>query len=87
MAHFEYPYLIVLHPLCNKDILLKEMKICYGQLSDQIFCQKKLISFDSVIVLILKAPNKNCSRRHFNFSLLSFEGNEIRLDFSCEFSA
>ena len=23
--------------------------------------------------LILKAPNKNCSRRHFNFLLLAFE--------------
>ena len=33
----------------------------------------------------LIAPNKNCSRRHFNFLLLSFE--EIRLDFSCESSA
>ena len=25
--------------------------------------------------LTLKAPNKNCSRRHFNFLLLSFEEN------------
>ena len=30
--------------------------------------------------LTLKAPIKNCSRRHFNFLLLSFEEN--RLDFS-----
>ena len=37
------------------------------------------------ICLTLKAPNKNCSRRHFNFLLLSFE--EIRPDFSCESSA
>ena len=36
-------------------------------------------------ILTLKAPNKNCSRRHFNFLLLSFE--ELRLDFSCESSA
>ena len=36
-------------------------------------------------VLTLKAPNKNCSRRHFNFLILSFE--EIRIDFSCESSA
>ena len=27
-------------------------------------------------VLTLKAPNKNCSRRHFNFLLLSFEENK-----------
>ena len=26
--------------------------------------------------LILKAPNKNCSREHFNFLLLSFEENK-----------
>ena len=26
--------------------------------------------------LTLKAPNKNCSRRHFNFLLLSFEENK-----------
>ena len=34
--------------------------------------------------ITLKAPNKNCSRQHFNFLLLSFEEN--KLDFSCEFS-
>ena len=34
--------------------------------------------------LTLKAPNKICSRRHFNFLLLSFE--EIRLDVLCESS-
>ena len=26
--------------------------------------------------LTLKAPNKNCSRRHFHFTLLSFEENK-----------
>ena len=26
----------------------------------------------------LKTPNKNCSRRHFNFLLLSFEENKAR---------
>ena len=26
--------------------------------------------------LTLKAPNKNCSRRHFNFLLLSFKENK-----------
>ena len=29
----------------------------------------------SLMLLNLKAPNKNCSRRHFNFLLLSFEEN------------
>ena len=38
-----------------------------------------------VQILTLKAPNKNCSRWHFNFLLLSFK--KIRLDFSCESSA
>ena len=28
-------------------------------------------------LLTLKAPNKNCSRRHFNFLLLSFEENKV----------
>ena len=32
--------------------------------------------------LTLKVPNKNCSRQHFNFLLLSLEENEA--DFSCE---
>ena len=30
----------------------------------------------SVHSLTLKAPNKNCSRRHFNFLLLSFKENK-----------
>ena len=37
--------------------------------------------------LALKAPNKNCSRRHFKFLFLSFEeydARKWRLDFSCE---
>ena len=38
------------------------------------------VSFSVVIsspgALTLKAPNKNCSRRHFNFLLLSFEDNK-----------
>ena len=33
--------------------------------------------FDSsIIYLTLKAPSKNCSRRHFNFLLLSFKENK-----------
>ena len=28
------------------------------------------------VSLTLKAPNKNCSRRHFNFLLLSLEENK-----------
>ena len=38
----------------------------------------------SCILLILKAPNKNCSRQHFNFIYLS---KKIRLEFSCESSS
>ena len=30
----------------------------------------------SVQILTLKAPNKNCSRQHFNLLLLSFEENK-----------
>ena len=45
--------------------------------------------YDEVRTLInnltLKAPNKICCRRHFNFLLLPFK--KIRLDFSCESSA
>ena len=33
-------------------------------------------SFDQELILILNAPNKNCSRRHFIFLLLSFEENK-----------
>ena len=29
-----------------------------------------------VDILTLKVPNKNCSRRHLNFLLLSFEENK-----------
>ena len=40
---------------------------------------------EDAVTLTLKEPNKNCSRRHFNFLLLSFV--KIRLDFSCQSSA
>ena len=30
----------------------------------------------AVLALTLKAPNKNCSRRHFDFLILSFEENK-----------
>ena len=36
-------------------------------------------------LLAVKAPNKNCSRRHFNFFFYLLK--KIRLDFSCESSA
>ena len=36
-----------------------------------------MITFDYVVQIItLKAPNKNCGIRHFNFLLLSFEENK-----------
>ena len=34
------------------------------------------ISHHYNIFLTLQASNKNCSRRHFNFLLLPFEGNK-----------
>ena len=40
------------------------------------FAKFHLSYYKSVATLTLKAPNKNCSRRHFNFSLLSFEKNK-----------
>ena len=36
-------------------------------------------------VVTLKAQNKNCSRRHFNFYF--YLSKKIRLDFSCDSSA
>ena len=35
-----------------------------------------ILSSASKMLLPLKALNKNCSRRHFNFLLLSFEENK-----------
>ena len=37
----------------------------------------KILIIKFSYLLTLKAPNKNCSRRHFNFLLLSFEENKI----------
>ena len=45
------------------------------------FYLSKKTRLDFSFKLILKAPNKNCRRQHFNFLLLSFE--EMKLDFSC----
>ena len=41
--------------------------------------QKNLEMFPSTLksCLTVKAPNKNCSRRHFNFLLLSFKGTKV----------
>ena len=33
-------------------------------------------SFSCKTIITLKAPNKNCSKRHFNVLLLSFEENK-----------
>ena len=43
-------------------------------------------SLNILISLTLKAPNKYCSRRHFNF-ITFYLSMKIRLDFSCESSA
>ena len=41
------------------------------------FWDTSLWELDTICILLtLKAPNKNCSRRHFNFLLLSFEENK-----------
>ena len=37
---------------------------------------QKHTKISNCIILALKVPNKNCSRRHFNFSLLSFKENK-----------
>ena len=44
----------------------------------QILCnaQGQQPSYHYTYVLPLKAPNKTCSRRHFNFLILSFEENK-----------
>ena len=46
-------------------------------ISKPVFCWSVLAHFENPNeTLTLKAPNKNCSRRHFNFFLLSLEENK-----------
>ena len=44
-----------------------------GSALDKSTGELEVFRFES---LTLKAPNKNCSRRHFNFFTLSFEENK-----------
>ena len=68
-------YITMTFLFCNKYILcfLIFIKSLNG-VTVQFICPSI-----SVFVSTLKAPNKNCGRRHFNFSLLSFEENEAWL--------
>ena len=70
----------------NIDYIIHSMPRSLG-----LFRKGKIVH--SIVGLTLKVPNKNCSRRHFNFAqLLSFEENKawfhmwilckIRLDFT-----
>ena len=47
-----------------------------GKIAIIIMCTTTNSGFSRNLPLTLKAPNKNCSRRHFNFLLLSFEENK-----------
>ena len=46
---------------------------CKGTTSADWLCENVL---RGLVYLTLKALNKNCSRRHFNFLLLSFKENK-----------
>ena len=59
--------------------LYKILKQLYGV----NYSKYNLLSFNAV--LTLKVPNKNCSRRHFNFYF--YLSKKIRLDVSSESSA
>ena len=55
-------------------------RIITEMLTDIHIMEKCVVFFSPVIsfsnYLTLKAPNKNCSRRHFNLLLLSFKENK-----------
>ena len=62
-----------------------DLSMIINKISANTFSHLDLCYLNSLILisqpsLTLKAPNKNCSRQHFNFLLLSFK--KIRLDFS-----
>ena len=63
--------------------------ICYNlllELSHLMMVQMKSYMLQHIFLLTLKAPNKMCSRQHFNFFTFSV-WKKIRLDFSYESSA
>ena len=79
---FAYPHSFLAYLLTYKVKNL--LKSCNNILLLFFFILKEVDTIDDNH-LALKAPYKNCSRRHFNFLLLS--SKKIRLDFSCESSA
>ena len=46
----------------------------FGDISSSVVSKSGPLNFPKLITQ--KAPNKNCSRRHINFLLLSFEENK-----------
>ena len=60
------------------EIFINYMHILYANLQTQGKIYNLLFVRPSFNGLTLKAPNKNCSRRHINFLLLS--SKKIRLD-------
>ena len=70
-TQFEVCYCSDLTLTADKHLLNNESEMCVGPTADS--------------PLTPKAPNKNCSRRHFIFYF--YLSIEIRLDVSCEPSA
>ena len=78
-------------PPKGKNLLLQEQIISFKELTSPKREAKmkvaELIPLKGYLFLFtLKAPNKNSSRRHFNFLLLSFEENRIHLKHQVLFS-
>ena len=70
MYYENYALCIALSTLAILDFLLTIIVTLFYKLQmDKI----TLICIINISELTLKTPNKNCSRRHFNFLLLSFE--------------
>ena len=67
------------HGLISELVVRTCLKALFlvGMLSYSVACGlvASIVSL-KIQILTLKAPNKNCSRRHFNFFLLSFEENK-----------
>ena len=77
--------LIIMFAVSKKEDNLRLLQTALGVLlqkhSQQPLVVTELIDLVSLpyfLSLTLKVPNKNCSRQHFNFLLLSFEENKAR---------
>ena len=72
-----YTYLKILVPRASE---MEIIEFANSIDSDEAARNERVWSFaflvNYVTILTLKAPNKNYSRRHFNFLLLSFEENK-----------